>query len=291
MLSSPTQVIVGATSLRATLDMLAAYGFTVRASGDVPVFRARARYGLDDATSWTKVTQAGADVGALRIVETPHPAPPRTDFDRGPLAIDVYARDADEAAAIADAHGWDRGPVGTIELGPLVMRQVEVTAPDGWRLVFVEANRRRPSLLDTREDLRFSEVHSVLWSVDDIAQANPPFVAGGLVEQHLFPVGIPAVAEIMRLPEERHDLRMNLLTDEPQRPIRLELFEFSADPGPTRPNWPLTGGIFAPVFDVDDLDATIDAMGLDAGARVEDQDGEAVSCTTATGIRLELRHR
>lgn len=288
MLSSPVEVVVGATDAPATLSFLAAFGFDEADRRDVDSAESKARYGLEHDTQTFTVQQAGRSVGAIRVVSTRRPAPVRTPFDRGPLALDVYARDVDEAAAIADASGWDRGPVGTIELGPLVMRQVEVTAPDGWRFVLVESDRRRPCLLDNDPDAPFSEVHSLLWSVDQIEAENCPLIKAGLIEQHLFPVGLPSVAAIMRLPRVQHDLRMNLLTDASQRPIRLELFEFSGDPGPDRPTWPLAGGLGWPVFEVEDMDEVIDAMDLIHVTAALTDDGVVIT-GTVNNLRVELR--
>lgn len=288
MLSSPVEVIVGATDPAATLAFLAAFGFAATDPRHVPADEASARYGLHAATETWTMTQAGRSAGAIRVVATPHAPPARTPFDRGPMALDVYTRDADEAAAIADANGWDRGPVGTIELGPLVMRQVEITAPDGWRFVLVEANKRRPNLLDDDPDARFSEVHSMLWSVDSIEVDTWPFEEAGLIQQHIFPVGLPVVASIMRLPREQHDLRMNLYTDEAQRPIRLEMFEFSGDPGPQRQIWPLAGGLAWPVFESTDQDTDIDITSIVDTTAALIPGGVAVT-GVVNHIRLELK--
>ena len=191
--------------------------------------------------------QAGV-ADAAEVVETAHAGAARAAIEMGPLAVDVYTRDMDASIARLDDAGVEHGHVGTLDLGALVMRQCEVIAPDGWRLVLVEANHRRPSILDDDPDRLHSEVHSVLWTVPSIADATPGLTAFGLTQAHVFPIRHPELARIISLPAPDTEMTMNLLVDDAESPIRVELCEFADHPGAPAGPGPLRGGIHAIAF-------------------------------------------
>jgi hypothetical protein len=293
VLRSPGHAVVGATDVAANVAFLAAFGFDVVDETSLSADASGALYGLDAATHQVLMQADGRRSGAIRLVATTHPAPSRAPFDRGPLVLDLYTTAIEASRDVAAGAGADIGHLGTIELGPLVMRQVMVTGPDDLRVVLVEANHRRPSLLDDHPERPHSELHSVLWAVDTIDEAAPFWTdEGGLIQAHVFPVGLPVVSRIMGLPREDHELRMNLLVDDDQRAARVELFEFSSDPGGHRPTWPLRGGLHALGFDVDDLDAAMRALPSAAfGAVTTTGVGRAVTAVAPAGVRFELWER
>lgn len=291
MLRSPSHAVIGTTDAAPLAAFLGRLGFAAAGEHDLDAAAALALYGLAAPTTQTLLLADGRPGGALRLVATPHAAPTPSPFDRGPLVLDVYTTDIEAVRDRAVDGGATAGHLGTIELGPLVMRQVALTGPDGLRVVLVEANHRRPSLLDDDGVGRdTSELHSVLWSVDDIDAAAPFWTdEAGLTQAHVFPVGLPVVSRIMGLPGEQHDLRMNLLVDAEQCPVRIELFEFSGDPGGDRPTWPLQAGLHAIAFEVDDLDAaTAGLAGAAFGTPVPVAAQRAVTGVAPGGVRFEL---
>ncbi len=284
-LAAPHAVVVGATDLDATAAFLARFGLKAGERRTLPADVARGLYGLDAPTEALRLAAPGTTRGHVELVATPHPARGADIFDCGPLALDLYTTDldADHAAAVGD--GLEVGPIGTLELGPLVMRQAAFTAPDGWRLVLVEANRRRPSLLDAEPDRRHSEVHSLLWTVPEVATAKVPFERAGLTEAHVFPIAHPELARILSLPSPDVELRMDLLVDEAEHPVRVELVEFPGRPGAPpadRRDRTLRAGIHALAFAADGLAAP-------PHSDVVEVAGEAVAVgTTDAGVRYEL---
>jgi hypothetical protein len=219
-MSAPVEVVVGATDLDATTRFLATFDLEVVAEGTVAVTDADSGDGQAGSTSWRRLGVPGADRGTIRLVATDLPGGPRPAIAAGPLAVDLYTRDMDASLARLAGAGIDHGRLGTLDLGPLVMRQCEVIAPDGWRIVLVEANHRRPTTLDDDPDRLHSEVHSVLWTVPSIEEATPALVDLGLTQAHVFPIQHPELARIIDLPAPDTTLVMNLLVDNrPRRPF------------------------------------------------------------------------
>jgi hypothetical protein len=124
-------------------------------------------------------------------------------------------------------------PVARIELGPLVMRQAMVRGPDALPLVLVEANRRRPTVLDADPGRLHSEVHSIVWAVADVDAASGPLEQAGLTRALDVPIADPEVAKVLGVPPEQARIRMALLGDPDGPAPRMELLAFN-DP-PTSP--------------------------------------------------------
>ncbi len=247
-MTAPTDVVVGATDMAATAAMLTALDLELLDHGDVEGGLAARAYGLPEGTSWQRFGVPGRAAGGVRIVHTPHAGIARPAVAAGPLAVDVYTRDIDASLARVRSAGLDHGPVGTLDLGPLVMRQSVVWAPDGWRLVLVEANRRRPTVLDDDPDRLHSEVHSVLWTVPSIEETTAELEERGLAQAHVFPIEHPELARIIDLPTPDTTLVMNLLVDEVEAPIRVELCAFPGHPAAPAPSPGLRGGVHALAF-------------------------------------------
>jgi hypothetical protein len=271
-MSAPVEVVVGATDLDATTRFLATFDLEVVAEGTVAVTDADSGDGQAGSTSWRRLGVPGADRGTIRLVATDLPGGPRPAIAAGPLAVDLYTRDLDASLArLADA-GIDRGHLGTLDLGPLVMRQCEVIAPDGWRIVLVEANHRRPTTLDDDPDRLHSEVHSVLWTVPSIEEATPALVDLGLTQAHVFPIQHPELARIIDLPAPDTTLVMNLLVDGDQAPIRVELCEFPEHPPAAGDiphhgdGSPLASGVHALALSTD---PTAPTVALPGGIRIQ----------------------
>jgi hypothetical protein len=252
--AAPHEVVIGTSDISAGSRLWEVLGYEVVAEDTYDADHAALSYRLDAPTTWRRLAlPSRPDRGTVRLVATPHAPVARPVTSLGPLAVDVYTADLDRSLGLLTDAGIAHGPRGTIDLGALVMHQAEVITSDGWRLVLVEANHRRPSALDDDPDLLHSEVHSVLWTVPSIEEATPAFEQAGLTQTHVFPIRHPELARIISLPDSDTLLRMNLLVDDEQRPIRVELCEFpedaTADAPPDQGGGVLCPGIHALAFD------------------------------------------
>lgn len=297
MLRAPTEIVIATSDLEAALRHLDVVDLVERSRQVVPADVAQALYGVDTTVTEVVVgprNRPEVDRGLIRLVTgaapafTPHPHLP------GPMAVDVYTGDIEATRKRAAEAGVATGAQGRLEAGPLVMHQCEIVAPDGWRLVVVEANHRRPSLLDADEDRLHSEVHSLLWTVSSLEGASAPFLAGGLEQVHVFPFDDPELARILGIEEDEASLRMNLLADDQSAPVRLELVEFvsprpvrRAD-APTARDVTLPSGVHGPLFDVDDIEGTLDSLGIDRAPLVPTEAGRRAVVVTG-GVRVHLR--
>ncbi len=230
---SATHVCIGATDPDRTAAFFAAFGFV--ADDDRSMVR-----GLGQRTE-IEITEAS---GGRRLV----------DYDLGPRGLDVYTRDIEATIAVAQRTGADIGPVGVVEIGPMRMRQVTIWGPDGVPLVAIESEKRRSSLLDEHVDELHSELHSLVWAVDDRDCEVEWFCAGGATAGAKLAFGDPAVATFMCLPDESVELNMCMLAGIDNHPIRFELLTFAGMPGnPFEAT--AQAGIQAIGFTVDGLDA------------------------------------
>lgn len=135
----------------------------------------------------------------------------RAPLEGGPAALDFYVRSVGTREHV------------TVNLGPLVMHQARVVGPDGLPVVLIEANHRRPSLLD-HDTAAVSEAHSLVWVVPSIDETLAFFRAAGMSVAFDLPITSPAVCTLMALPDST-TVRMAMLSDDALTPMRLELFE------------------------------------------------------------------
>lgn len=154
----------------------------------------------------------------------------RAPLAGGPAALDFYVRDLGRRQHV------------TVELGPLVMKQARLQGPDGLPVVLIEANHRRPSLLDDGADV--SEAHSLVWVVPSIDETLAFFTRAGLHVVFDIPITSSPVCELMDLPDGT-TVRMAMLGDEALTPMRFELFEA---PGATAWDGVVRAGMAWPVF-------------------------------------------
>lgn len=231
------------------------------------------------------VDLAAAERGQVRVVAARRRAISPGPFDRGPVALDLYSRDLSRSVAMA---GLPAGPPVVVELGPMVMRQVRLAGPDGLPIVLIDTDHRRPSLLDHDEQALHSEAHSLVWVVDSIDEALPFWRDAGLSVAFDVPIESPAVCDLLSLPRRDVPVRMAMLTDAEQRPMRLELFEFPHDAGPAFDPTPRAGTTW-PAFEVGDLDAALALPWASTGPVEAVAGQQVVRCVAPGGIVAELR--
>lgn len=266
MLKSPDHAIFGVTNLEAAIGFLRELGFNEEATTPVPHPAARVLYGLEVETRQSLLAVPGAPTGGVRVVETPNPATKFGPYDHRGHGVDLYTTDIDESLEIAGRAGASCGPIGSYTVGPLEVKEAKVDSPEGVHLVFLEANKRRPSVLDRSPERLHSELHSIVWIVESLSTATA-FWRDRLGFTSLLETTLchPAVAKFMGLPREDVALSLALLADEALTPSRLELVEFPDEQGADHSRLPLRPGLHALGFVVNDIEAAAASF---AGASV-----------------------
>ena len=262
MLRSPTHAIVGSQKPDTTCDLLQRFGFVRKTERQLSAEAARALYALDVPVRQCEMVAPGADRGGIHVVETPHASSRFGPFDPRPVAIDLYTRDIGKSLRIAQGAGLHCGQLVDYAVGPLQLKEVEVEDDDGLRLVFLELENRRPSLLDQAPDRLHSEVHSIVFAVPSAEDAVTLWRDGaGLDVLVDAPIRGPVISQLMGLPKDEVPIRFVLFCDEEAHPARLEVIEFIEDPAPPRTSGPLRAGLHAAAFQVDDLEAAMERLG------------------------------
>ncbi|MEI6666664.1 MAG: hypothetical protein WCP29_00810 [Acidobacteriota bacterium] len=260
-MTRPLSAIVGATTPDAVVTIYRAFGFEVWGQQAIGAAAAAALYGLAGPTRQVVMAPPGAPRGWLTIVETPNEGPHPGPYDNGPHAIDLYSRDVNQSAALADAAGSPSGPVVRYQMGPFDVREVKTVGPDHLVSVFIEVQRRRPSVLDADPARLHSEVHSAVWTVDRIDDVLPFWTEqAGLTLLLDATAREPEVGRFMGLPRLDTPVRLVVLADHTSAPIRLEFVEFPEESGGAFDTWPLRGGLHAIALGVDRLDVAMTAM-------------------------------
>jgi len=297
MLTSPTHAIIGTTNIDRAATFLAAFGYSDRRDDVVSREAAAALYGLDNATRQATVRMplGGDGPGWIRLVETPlgpHHAGP---YDYGPHAIDLYTRDIEQSVAAARAAGAACGPIVHYPVGPLQIGEAKVVGPDHLVVVFIQVDRRRPSLLDHPSAPLHSELHSAVWTVPAIDPVKAFWTEhAGLPQLLDATIASPEVAKFMGLSREDAPIRLLVMADRAQAPARVELLEFPEDPGAQAPaDRPMRAGLYALGFTADDVEAAMAALhpvawGATTDASVDGRRHRAVSGVAPGGVRIEL---
>ena len=290
--SSAAGLVLGATDPEATIAFLSAFGLERGATSPVGVEVASALYGLDSATTEVELSTPGAEAPRVWVVGGADPGGLPSDFERRPRAFDIYTSDMDEAVDHLRFVGLAPGPVGTLAVGPVTMRQCLVPGPDGTAVVLVESSHRRASLLDAGDgeatnDRIFSEGHSVVWCVESMDDESSLFEAAGLTKGMDLAFNEPEVSTYLDLPRSPVPIRMTMLAGESVEPLRLELLEFPEDSGPTEAPERLRGGLWALRFVTDDAAGTASLLVAGGCERTGACDA-AEALRTPGGIRLQL---
>ena len=295
MLPSPRDVVIGASDMEGTSAFLAIFGFEVQASDTLPADAARALYGLEAAVDERLLAVPGADLGRARILATPHPARPCAPFDARPFAIDLFSTNVEESVRVVEGHGLHTSPIADHKFGPLVIREVEITGPDGLIVTLLEPSMgRRPSILDTDPSRLHSEVHAFVWSATGIDELLPFWEQCGLQKFTDAVLDTPGLGALVGVPDEDVKMRLTVLADAEARPIRVEFAEFLGKPSTPLPSLPLAAGLHAPAFELADLEAARGFLGAaDIGDVVQVDTAvhpgmHAATAVTAGGQRFEI---
>lgn len=250
MRGSATAVVVGAVDTDEMVRFFATLGFEECAPRLVTAEESARCYGLHGTRTARLMSVPHAADVHVDIVPTEIAAPARTDYELGPRALDLYTTDIEAAVAVTSGAGYRTSTVGSIEVGPVRMRQALVSGPDGCNVVLVESNMRRASVLDRDAARLFSEPHSVVWVVGDRDSEARWWVEHGNATKGMdVAFAEPAVSEYLGLPDSPVDVLMTMCSDAEVTPIRLELLEFAGRATPVSSDGRLHSGLWALVYD------------------------------------------
>lgn len=307
-LSYPSSAVVGATDIGRMALFFGAFGMRPRSIGTVEAEAANALYGLDRPARQIEMITVGSD-RTVRIVETPHPGLPFVPLTGGPYGLDFFSNDVDTTMALVTAAGGHNA-TEFVEFGLEPTKHPDAATtptscenllqgPDELGMYITDVTRTakpRPSLLDTKPELMTSELIEICWVVADLDRER---------EFWEREVGVEVVFEcyaenegmvaLMRHPHPTLLRCINVSDDEAH--TRIEFMSYPEETITTSANWPLRGGLFASLFWVDDLTATIERLPSATFGTVvtftDSNDGPvtAVSAVSPTGVRFEMRSR
>ncbi len=286
-------VAVGASDLAAMTSFFEALGFVPVGASELTAETAAALYGLPGPTREVVLGVPGVETGRLRIVEVPgDEGHERDGFRRGGHAIDLYTSDMAASVQAASDSGAHVGPVADYPFGPVHLTQAMAIGPDGVEVVFVGIDHRLPSVLDEQPELLHSQVHSLVWSVDEIDAVTSFFTdVVGLDLRSSFPIDVPEVSDFMMLAHHA-PIRMTVMASSDVAPPRFELLAYGDVPGSHQSSLPLRPGAILPTFGtshVDALHARLAQAGARVGTVVEVDGGRAFTATAPGGVDLDVR--
>lgn len=293
-----TEVVIGAATTAAVEQFLGLFGLEPvdRPHLDQP---AAAQLGLGPPTGAAvrlATPQAPSGTATVLVVPTGVDGAPPMGWAHGPRALDIYTTDLDASVAEVRDAGHEVSPEAVLAGGPMRMRQALVTGPEGLPVVLVESTHRRSSICDGADAPRHSELHSVVWCVEDHESELQRWSAAGWTAGATISFSEPSVSAELGLPESPTPITMTMLSDAEVTPTRLELMTFDDHRGsPPGSNGAVAGGgIMALVMGADDLDASVAAWGSGArfaGEAHTTQGARSRVGTTLGGIRIVLVER
>ncbi len=261
MISSPIEAVVGASSVDASAVFLELFGFERRGSGSLPERAVERLYGLSGPAEECVLEVPGAERGLVRLVSTPVPPRQFAPFDPRPFAIDLFTVDVDRSVAMATEKGWHASPITEHRMGPVVIREVEIIGPDGLVVTLLQPSvGRRSCVLDLDPERLHSEVHAFVWSASELDELLPFWLECGLQKPTDVVLDTPGLGALVGVPEEDVSMRLVVLSDAEDRPIRVELVDFLGREGAGQPTLPLAAGLHAPAFVVPSLEDARAAM-------------------------------
>lgn len=303
VLTHPTSAIVGTTDLAAAAQFFSALGCTPWLLPPLMGRAAQALYGLDGPTRQLAMRSPGSDT-FIRLVETPHSAPPFRALDLGAYGLDFFTRDlALTMSAVERAGAHNITPL--VPYGPersitphaedFLNQEVLFQGPDEITVyvtdVTVSTNDWPTKLQD---DGRVnSEPVMLCWVVDDndVERRFWESEAGLVVVGDGYPDS-DAMIELMYHPRST-PLRCVNISDAAGG-TKMELMSYPEESGlRRREEWPLRGGFHGAQFVVDDVRHAVTrlpsaAFGDVVEVATADGSVSAVTGISPGGARFEL---
>lgn len=247
----------------------------------------------------------GMEHGGLHLVRFRVPGPPvregASPTDRVPKSLDIAVRDIDARHAELEAAGFRfRSPVGTLEAGGQVFREVHLTGPDAINLVFVE----KPGSPDPVGPRGYGVAPQLIATTAD-NRGEKAFLEGvlGLEETAWNRIAGPEVERTVGLPKGA-GLDIRIFGDRAYGYGRLEIVEYEGATG--RNLYPLARpparGLLSLTYFVPDVAAVLEraaAPGAPVGAPPVDHgvvrsifgESRMATLTSPAGLRLDLVER
>ncbi|MEE6165656.1 MULTISPECIES: VOC family protein [unclassified Mycolicibacterium] len=305
ILNAPSCTVIGSTDPERLVAFLSVFGGQPRRVPSLPAATARALYGVEQPLRQFIIDEPGFG-SAIRIVETPHPAPQFAPLQAGPYGIDYYTRDIELSTGMLKSIGAQHfsplvGYTGTPSPeGPQITGHVThellLIGPDELAIFLTDVNstsRPWPTALNDAPRRTHSELLQACWVVTDMELDKAFWVEeAGL---HCVLDEIPEVDEMQRLmfTPGNSPLRCVHVT-EGIGGHKIEMMSYPEESVGRRPDWPLRGGLHASAFRVGDLDAACEKLpsaqfGPVARADLGSGMQRAVSATSpGSGVRFEL---
>lgn len=307
VLSHPEVTVIGATDIYRTAAFLSIFGAQPESAPSIPAAVAAALYGVDADLPQLLLRTPGVD-GAVRLVQTPHAAPPFEPLVTGPYGVDYYTTDMDLTLRLAEAAGAtgtsplvgyeSEGTVGHEKLADRLQYEARFLAPDDMSVFLTDVSTSAvafPTALTKDADRLHSELLMLCWVVDDI-EGEKRFwstEAGLDVVVDVF-CGAAEMQQLMAHPTATRLRCVNVA--DPGKHRRMEFMAYPDEHVGRRPDWPLTAGLHAAGFYVDDIDAAMRALSTATfGAPVIADEGNghrrAVAGSSPGSVRFELWER
>lgn len=271
VLSHPEVTVIGATDLYRTAAFLSIFGAQPQPAPSIPASVAAELYGVDAEVAQLVLRTPGAQ-GSVRLVQTPHSAPSFEPLVAGPYGIDFYTTDIEltlRLAEAADATGFSpvvgyesEGTVAHDKVADRLQYESRFLAPDDMSVFLTDVSTSAvafPTVLTDDPDRLHSELLMLCWVVEDADEEKRFWSAEA---------GMEAVVDVFCGAEEMRQL-MAHPTATPLRCVnvadegkhrRMEFMAYPDERLGRRPDWPLSGGLHAAGFYVEDLDAAMSAL-------------------------------
>ncbi|WP_309105102.1 hypothetical protein [Microbacterium sp.] len=303
VLTHPTAAVVGTTDLAGAALFFSALGCVPWALPPLDRRSAYALYGLDDEARQLAMRSPRSET-FIRLVETPHAAPPFRALDLGAYGLDFFTRDLAltmSAVERAGAHNITPlvpyGPERSItpDAEDFLNQEVLFQGPDEITVYITDvtvSTNHWPTMLAHDERIN-SELVMLCWVVDDndVERQFWESEAGLVVVGDGYPDS-EAMIELMYHPRST-PLRCVNISDAAGG-TKMELMSYPEESGlPRREEWPLRGGFHGAQFVVDDVEEAVRSLpSATFGDVVEvTTDAGTIAAVTGTspgGARFEL---
>ncbi len=307
VLTHPEVTVIGATDIYRAAAFLSIFGAQPEPVPSIPASVAAELYGVDAELAQLVLRTPGAQ-GSVRLVQTPNAAPPFEPLVAGPYGIDFYTTDMELTLRLAEAAGAtgfspvvgyeSEGTVSHDKVADRLQYEARLLAPDEMSVFLTDVSTSAvafPTALTGDLDRLHSELLMLCWVVEDI-EVEKRFwsaEAGMDVVVDVF-CGAEEMQQLMAHPTATPLRCVNVADADKHR--RMEFMAYPDEQLGRRPDWPLTGGLHAAGFYVDDIEEAMRALPTASfGTPVVADDGNgplrAVAGSSPGSVRFELWER
>jgi hypothetical protein len=307
VLTYPETTIIGATDIYKMVTFLSVFGAQPERLPNLTREAASALYGIDSELRHFVLHEPGG-TETIRVIETPHEAPPFTPLVAGPYGIDYYSRDLELSIGMLKAAGaTDFSPLVGYAGEPSIhgedtsgkkTHELLLHGPDNLGIFLTDitiTSAPWPTKLTTEPHRLHSEVLMLCWIISD-KKGERRFWSEE-VGMEIVGDGFPENDEMQKLMYHPRSTPLHCLniTDAGHH-HKMELMSYPDETVGRRPDWPLLAGFHAGGFFVDNLEETTEALPsatfgdivtVDAGSGPQ----RARTAASPDGVRFELWER